>query len=206
MFYDWYNSDKNDELIRQNMRPIYPLNLMVIFIFFINSNVYAFDDLALMAEEAQNQIVEYQDELLGQPDQLQDEQLFKIENQENSLSDTEMSTERNDIFFEQDQLQKKLAEQHEHELADYSILTNKFYENERIRVFNYTAYNVQQLKTSLLNPSNDNPASSELYLSFGYGIEFKINALNKVGYEYISSFPYDRGQLLRLFWIRTLTY
>ena len=118
LFYDWYNSDKNDELIRQNMRPIYPLNLMVIFIFFINSNVYAFDDLALMAEEAQNQIVEYQDELLGQPDQLQDEQLFKIENQENSLSDTEMSTERNDIFFEQDHLQKKLAEQHEHELAD----------------------------------------------------------------------------------------
>ena len=117
-----------------------------------------------------------------------------------------MITERNDIFFEQDQLQKKLAEQHEHELADYSILTNKFYENERIRVFNYTAYNAQQLKTSLLNPSNDNPASSELYLSFGYGIEFKINALNKVGYEYISSFPYDRGQLLRLFWIRTLTY
>ncbi len=205
MFYDWYNSDKNDELIRPNMRP-YLLNLMAIYIFFINSNVYAFDDVVLIAEEAQNQVVKYQDELLGQPDQLQEEQLFKIENQENSLSDTEMITERNDIFFEQDQLQKKLAEQHEQELADYSILTNKFYENERIRVFNYTAYNVQQLKTSLLNPSNDNPASSELYLSFGYGIEIKINALNKVGYEYISSFPYDRGQLLRLFWIRTLTY
>ena len=43
--------------------------------------------------------MEYQDELLGQPDQLQDEQLFKIENQENSLSDTEMSIERNDIFL-----------------------------------------------------------------------------------------------------------
>ena len=106
MFYDWYNSAKNDELIRPNMRPIYLLNLMVMYIFFINSNVYAFDDLALMPEDAQNQVVEYQDELLGQPDQLQDEQLFKIENQENSLSDTEMITERNDIFFEQDQLQK----------------------------------------------------------------------------------------------------
>ena len=32
--------------------------------------------------------------------------IFKIENQENSLSDIEMITERNDIFFEQDQLQK----------------------------------------------------------------------------------------------------
>lgn len=102
MFYDWYNSAKNDELITPNMRPIYLLNLMVMYIFFINSNVYAFDDLALMPEDAQNQVVEYQDELLGQPDQLQDEQLFKIENQENSLSNTEMITERNDIFFEQD--------------------------------------------------------------------------------------------------------
>ena len=68
MFFDWYNSDKNDELIRPNMRPIYLLNLMVMYIFFINSNVYAYDDLALMPEEAQNRVVEYQDELLGQPD------------------------------------------------------------------------------------------------------------------------------------------
>lgn len=30
---------------------------------------------------------------------------------------------------------------------------------------------------------------------------YKINADHKIGYEYISSFPYDRGQLIRIFWI-----
>ncbi|MEG0915010.1 MAG: hypothetical protein RSG57_04585 [Christensenellaceae bacterium] len=36
----------------------------------------------------------------------------------------------------------------------------------------------------------------------GYGIEIKVNKRNKVGYEYLSNFPYDRGQLIRFFWVR----
>ena len=130
--------------------------------------------------------------------------LFDIQTQENSLSnfnDTQKSS-----FFDQATEQKKLAEAHDMEMNDYSILNNGFYENDRVRIFNYTAYNVQQLKNTLLNPTNSNTSGNELVLSFGYGMELKINHLNKIGYEYISNFPYDRGQLLRLYWLRTLTY
>ena len=130
--------------------------------------------------------------------------LFDIQTQENSLSNFNDTQESS--FFDQATEQKKLAEAHDKEVNDYSILNNGFYENDRVRVFNYTAYNVQQLKNTLLNPTNSNTSGNELVLSFGYGMELKINHLNKIGYEYISNFPYDRGQLLRLYWLRTLTY
>lgn len=132
------------------------------------------------------------------------EPLFQIQTDENSLSN--LNDQQGSSFFEQATEQKKLAEEHDQEVMDYSILSNGFYENDRIRIFNYTAYNMQQLKNTLLNPTNSNTSGTELTISFGYGMEFKINTLNKVGYEYISSFPYDRGQLLRLYWLRTLTY
>ncbi|WP_228704595.1 hypothetical protein [Acinetobacter piscicola] len=130
--------------------------------------------------------------------------LFDIQTQKNSLSN--LNDQQSNTFFEQATEQKKLAEEHDQEVMDYSILTNGFYENDRIRIYNYTAYNTQQLKNTLLNPTNSNTSGTELTISFGYGMEFKINTLNKIGYEYISSFPYDRGQLLRLYWLRTLTY
>lgn len=132
------------------------------------------------------------------------ETLFNIQTHENSLSN--LNEQHNNDFFEQATEQKKLAEEHDQEVMDYSILSNEFYKNDRLRIFNYTAYNMQQLKNTLLNPTNSNTSGTELSISFGYGMEFKINALNKLGYEYISSFPYDRGQLLRLYWVRTLTY
>lgn len=103
-------------------------------------------------------------------------------------------------------VQRKLAQKHDQALTNYSILKNRFYENERIRVFNYSAYSVQQLKTSLLNPVSTPMDADNFYISFGYGIEFKVDKFNKIGYEYISSFPYDRGQLLRFFWVRSLSY
>ena len=103
-------------------------------------------------------------------------------------------------------VQRELAQEHDQALMNYSILKNRFYENERIRVFNYSAYSVQQLKTSLLNPASTPMDADNFYISFGYGIEFKVDKFNKIGYEYISSFPYDRGQLLRFFWVRSLNY
>ena len=133
------------------------------------------------------------------------EALFNIQTHEDSLSNN-LNAQPNNDFFEQATEQKKLAEEHDQEVMDYSILNNEFYENDRLRIFNYTAYNMQQLKNTLLNPTDSNTSGTELSISFGYGMEFKINALNKLGYEYISSFPYDRGQLLRLYWVRTLTY
>ena len=103
-------------------------------------------------------------------------------------------------------VQRELAQEHDQALMNYSILKNRFYENERIRVFNYSAYSVQQLKTSLLNPASTPMDADNFYISFGYGIEFKVDKFNKIGYEYISSFPYDRCQLLRFFWVRSLNY
>ena len=103
-------------------------------------------------------------------------------------------------------VQRELAQEHDQASMNYSILKNRFYENERIRVFNYSAYSVQQLKTSLLNPASTPMDADNFYISFGYGIEFKVDKFNKIGYEYISSFPYDRGQLLRFFWVRSLNY
>lgn len=135
--------------------------------------------------------------------ELKVEPIFEIENNKNSLSEVDFTAQ--DLFFEQSTLQKNLAKEHDKETTNYSILSHKFYENDRVKIFNYTAYNIQQLKNTLLNPSNENISENELFLSFGYGLEFKINDLNKIGYEYISSFPYDRGQLFRLFWVRTLT-
>ncbi|MCM8512457.1 hypothetical protein J0904_10160 [Acinetobacter bereziniae] len=179
---------------------------ILIILFGLNSQLYALDQVIVMPESAAIENLEGQQNAQQSDIELEQETLFHIENPENSLSYLDEITDQNEDFLQQSEIQKKLAEEHEQQLADYSILSNQFYENDRIRIFNYTAYNVQQLKTSLINPNSNSASVNELYLSFGYGIEFKINALNRVGYEYISSFPYDRGQLIRLFWIHTLTY
>lgn len=45
---------------------------------------------------------------------------------------------------------------------------------------------------------------NDLSISLGYGIVYQINQDNRIGYEYLSSFPFDRGQMVRLFWLRVL--
>jgi hypothetical protein len=189
-----------------HMRYFYTYSLTLIILLGINSRLYALDLVVTMPESITLENLKYQQDHEDSKIELEQADLFQFENSEDSLSNADKITNQNEDFLQQDEIQKKLAEEHDQHVADYSILKNQFYENERIRIFNYTAYNVQQLKTSLINPNANNSSANELYLSFGYGIEFKVNALNKIGYEYISSFPYDRGQLLRLFWIRTLTY
>ncbi len=123
------------------------------------------------------------------------------------LSD-DQSIQIHDNMFEPDQIQKQLAEEYEQSLHDYSILNHKFYENESIRIFNYTAYNVQSIKNTFTATHEQQQVSaseSGLGISFGYGIEIKLNSLNRIGYEYLSTFPYDRGQMLRIYWNRILT-
>lgn len=96
--------------------------------------------------------------------------------------------------------QKIKAEQFEQEQQDYSILRNKFYENDRIKIENFSAYQMDHVQekyaSGLINQTNLN----DLTLSLGYAIIFKINAKHRIGYEYISTFPYDRGQIVRIFW------
>lgn len=130
--------------------------------------------------------------------------LFLISNPD--LNTTHLVDSEEQPWQSQEDIQKHLAQAHDRETLDYSILNNKFYEDENIQVFNYTAYNVQQLKNSLMNPAISNRESNDFYISFGYGVVFKINRNNRVGYEYLSVFPYDRGQMIRLFWERNLKY
>ena len=85
---------------------------------------------------------------------------------------------------------------------DYSVLNSSVYRNDRVRIFSYTAYDMNEMNTRLKSGNLDlESLSGSLYISFGYGIELRLNNLNKIGYEYLSTFPYDRGQLIRVFWV-----
>ena len=44
---------------------------------------------------------------------------------------------------------QQLATQHDEEENDYTLINNDFYENEYIRVFNYSAYNSDNLSHKL---------------------------------------------------------
>ena len=66
----------------------------------------------------------------------------------------------------------------------------------------YTAYNSVSLSHKLGTGEFHSSDLDVLSISFGCGIEIKVNKRNKVGYEYLSNFPYDRGQLIRFFWVR----
>ena len=131
------------------------------------------------------------------------EPLFKFLKDDIKIENIEPPTQ---TWATPEDIQRNLAQEHDKKLLEYSILSNKFYENEQVRIFNYSAYNVQQLKNSLINPAVANGTSNEFYISFGYGVEFKINQYNRIGYEYLSSFPYDRGQIIRIFFVRNLKY
>ncbi|MBJ9985433.1 hypothetical protein IAE19_08250 [Acinetobacter sp. S40] len=122
---------------------------------------------------------------------------FFAENSSTQVAEVEYSPENTDL----NQIQKHLAEQHEQEENNYEILKNPFYSNERINIYNYTAYNADSLKNKMINGGSEHISANDLSISFGYGMTYKINTQHKVGYEYISSFPYDRGQLIRIFWI-----
>lgn len=95
-----------------------------------------------------------------------------------------------------------LAEQHNEKENDYSVANNDFYENEYVRVFNYTAYNSDNFTNKLGTGEFNSADLDALKISIGYGIEIKLNKRNKLGYEYLSNFPYDRGQLIRFFWVQ----
>ena len=97
---------------------------------------------------------------------------------------------------------QQLAAQHDEEENDYTLINNDFYENEYIRIFNYSAYNSDGLSHKLGTGEFHSSDLDVLSISFGYGIEIKVNKRNKVGYEYLSNFPYYRGQLIRFFWVR----
>ena len=88
------------------------------------------------------------------------------------------------------------------EKTDYSILHNLFFQDDRWRVYNYTAYQTNQFNQKILTGDTSNLSLGDFSISLGYGMVYKLNKNNRIGYEYLSSFPFDRGQLVRFFWLR----
>ncbi|QER41150.1 hypothetical protein F2A31_10370 [Acinetobacter suaedae] len=86
--------------------------------------------------------------------------------------------------------------------TDYSIMHNLFFQDERWRIYNYTAYQTNQFDYKMLTGDTQSISLDDFSISLGYGVVYQFNPSNRIGYEYLSSFPFDRGQLIRFFWLR----
>ena len=104
------------------------------------------------------------------------------------------------IFEAQEKEKKENLEKYDEEQRDYSFINNNFYEDDVVRVYNNTAYSFDGAQNKFMSGQTYDVGVDDFAVSFGYGMEFKLDPINKVGYEYVSSFPYDRGQMVRFFW------
>jgi len=116
---------------------------------------------------------------------------------DSTLLDSDQLLDQSDLNLEQ----RRLAIEHDDEVNNYNVLKNEFYSNERWVIYNYTAYETGQLQNKNINGLTNHLNIQDLYISVGYGVNYSVNPRLKIGYEYISSFPYDRGQLIRFFTI-----
>lgn len=116
---------------------------------------------------------------------------------DSTLLDTEQLLDQSDLNLEQ----RRLAIEHDDKVNNYNVLKNEFYSNERWVIYNYTAYDTGQLQNKNSNGLTNHINIQDLSISVGYGVNYSVNPRLKIGYEYISSFPYDRGQLIRFFTI-----
>ncbi|WP_347020232.1 hypothetical protein [Acinetobacter calcoaceticus] len=116
---------------------------------------------------------------------------------DSTFLDSDQLLDQSDLNLEQ----RRLAIEHDDEVNNYNVLKNEFYSNERWVIYNYTAYDTGQLQNKNINGLMNHLNIQDLYISVGYGVNYSVNPRLKIGYEYISSFPYDRGQLIRFFTI-----
>jgi len=121
---------------------------------------------------------------------------FQLES-DSTLLDSDQLLDQSDLNLEQ----RRLAIEHDDEVNNYNVLKNEFYSNERWVIYNYTAYDTGQLQNKNINGLTNHINIQDLSISVGYGVNYSVNPRLKIGYEYISSFPYDRGQLIRFFTI-----
>lgn len=96
--------------------------------------------------------------------------------------------QKND-FLNQDQVE-----------PDLQFLQNQLYENEKFRFYNHTRYDLGDAKTKYLQHGVQELSLSDLNISLGYGLEYKLSKFQTLGYEYLSAFPNDYGQSIRFFW------
>ncbi len=104
------------------------------------------------------------------------------------------------IFEAQEKEKKENLEKYDEVQRDYSFINNNFYEDDVVRVYSNTAYSFDGAQNKFMSGQTYDVGVDDFAVSFGYGMEFKLDPVNKVGYEYVSSFPYDRGQMVRFFW------
>lgn len=97
-------------------------------------------------------------------------------------------------------VQYQLAVQETEQQQDYGLISNSFYEGERLKIYNFTAYDAQAAQNKFVAGQSSLIGMDDFSISFGYGMEWKIRPRQSIGYEYLSNFPYDRGQIIRLFW------
>lgn len=96
--------------------------------------------------------------------------------------------------------QTEIAEKNEKEYARFSVLNHQIFNNDKIRIFNFTAFDDHDLKNKLNIGHFSFSELNSIQITFGYGIEYLYEKGKAVGYEYLSAFPYDRGQLIRIYW------
>ena len=99
--------------------------------------------------------------------------------------------------------QTKIAELNEKEYSRFDVLTHSIFQSERIKFFNFTAFDRNELKNKLDTGHFDLSNLEQLSITFGYGVEYLLKENQTIGYEFLSSFPYDRGRLIRIFWNQT---
>lgn len=112
-------------------------------------------------------------------------------------------TEENQAYLEFQNMQEESnhAYNGEDTLFDSrSALTNKIYKNDKITIYNNTQYNLDDVKQKYQLGHLQHVSISDLSISLGYGIEYQFKPQQWIGYEYLSAFPQDYGQSVRLFW------
>lgn len=88
-------------------------------------------------------------------------------------------------------------------LEEKSFWSQDFYQDDDFRFYNMTQYSFSGFKNTYRYGTAPSQIDlDDLSISLGYGMEFRLSRHQRWGYEYLSSFPYDRGQSIRLFWKR----
>lgn len=106
------------------------------------------------------------------------------------------------IYFEEDDTNKHAYMGEDQPEASVSIISNDFYQNDRLRFYNQTRYDISDLKNKYLQDGLAQLSLSDISFSLGYGMEYKFTTTHSIGYEYISSFPSNNTQSIRVFWKR----
>lgn len=81
-----------------------------------------------------------------------------------------------------------------------SVLSHNIYENDRFRIYNNTEYSLDDVKHKYQERHLQQLSFSDFSLSLGYGMEYQLKKNQWIGYEYLSTFPQDYGQAIRMFW------